>query len=218
MRGALYVDGFNLYHAINDLCLPHLKWLNLWKLGEVIGRGHAKTLEKAVFCTAFFPGDHGKRVRHEAYVAALALAGVETRLGHTTKEPMECARHGCGHKWDAPREKQTDINVALSIYEDACHDLYDIALIVTADTDQVATLRAVRARFPLKRTMIVFPPGRPSSKHLRDHADYTFSLTAEHIDACVFPAIVVKEGHRTILRPREYAPPPEWIHPDQRPR
>ena len=27
MRVACYIDGFNLYHAIDDLDKPHLKWL-----------------------------------------------------------------------------------------------------------------------------------------------------------------------------------------------
>ena len=33
-RVACYVDGFNLYHAIDDLRKPHLKWVNLWALAE----------------------------------------------------------------------------------------------------------------------------------------------------------------------------------------
>jgi hypothetical protein len=212
------VDGFNLYHAINDLGQPYLKWLNLWKLGQLIARGHAKTIERVVFCTAYFPGDHGKKVRHKVYVDALALVGVETKFGHTTHEPMECARAGCGHRWDAPREKQTDINIALAVYDDAYQDRFDAAFLVTADTDQAATLGAMRARFPGKKLINVVPPGRTPSKHLRDLSHATITLTVNHLDQCVFPAMVSKDGCRMIPRPREYAPPPAWVHPDQRPR
>lgn len=49
MRGAIYVDGFNLYHAISDLGMPHLKWLDLWRLGSLIARGHARTLRGQSF-------------------------------------------------------------------------------------------------------------------------------------------------------------------------
>ena len=33
-RVFVYVDGFNLYHAIDDLNQDHLKWVNLWALSE----------------------------------------------------------------------------------------------------------------------------------------------------------------------------------------
>lgn len=217
MRGAVYVDGFNVYHSVNDIGKPHLKWLDLRKLGELIARGHARTIERVVYCTAYFPGDHGKKVRHKAYVDALSLAGVDTLLGHTIREPMECKYHGCGFRWDEPREKATDINLALATYGDAHKDLYDVAFVITADTDQVATLQTVKSQFPGKRLISVCPPGRKPSKHLRDLADATFQLTEDHIDQCVFPAMVAKAGCRTILRPREYAPPEGWVHPEQRP-
>lgn len=217
MRGAIYVGGFNLYHAISDLGMPHLKWLDLHRLGSLIARGHARTLERAVFCTAYFPGDHGKRVRHEAYINALKNVGVEVKLGHTTKETMECKHPNCGHRWDAPREKETDINLALAVIDDAYQDRFDMAFVVTADTDQAATFRMMRDRFPEKRIVTVVPPDRSPSKHLNDLAYRKINLTVEHLDSCVFPALVQSEGQRTIPRPREYAPPEGWIHPDERP-
>lgn len=218
LRGELYVDGFNLYHAVYDLGKPYLKWLNLRRLAELIARGHAKTIGEVVFCTAYFPGDHGKKVRHQAYVAALAMVDVDTRFGHTTKEPMQCRLNGCGHKWDQPREKETDINLSLAMTLGAFDDKYDVAFLLTADTDQAATLRVMRARFPKKRLITVCPPGRPPSKHLKDLSHSTFKLTEDHIDECVLPALVTKPGSRTIARPREYAPPAGWVHPDERPK
>lgn len=216
MRGAFYVDGFNLYHAINDLNQPYLKWVNLWRLAELVAKGHARTIEKVVFCSAFFPGDHGKRVRHEHYIAAQTLAGVETLLGHTTKEPMSC--DGCARRWDAPREKETDINVALAVFDDAYQNAFDVAFLVTADTDQAATLRKMRLRFPEKKMITVAPPGREPSKHLRDLSQATIRLTSDHLDQCVFPPIVMRDGMRSVQRPHEYAPPEGWVHPNDRPR
>lgn len=217
-RGAFYVDGFNLYHAINDLKEPHLKWVSLWKLSELIARGHAKTVNRVVFCTAFFPGDHGKKVRHQAYIAAQQIEGVETCLGHTTTEPMHCRADRCGHRWDAPREKETDINLALAAYSDAVDDIYDVCFVVTADTDQAATLKAIRKRWPGKKLITVVPPGRVPSKHLRDLSDSTIRLNKNHLDCCVLPSLVMREGSRTIARPPEYAPPKSWVHPDDRPK
>lgn len=216
MRGAIYYDGFNLYHATDDLGQPYLKWCNLRRLGELIARGHATSIDRAVFCTAFFPGDHGKRVRHQAYVDALRLVDVETRLGHTTKEPMNCI--SCDRQWDQPREKETDINLALALFADACDDLYDVAFLVTADTDQASTVKAFRNRFPTKKIINVVPPGRMPSKQLADLCHGKIKLTERHLDECVLPQAVMKEGERTILRPFEYDPPAGYVHPDDRPK
>lgn len=217
MRGAVYIDGFNLYHALDDLGQQHLKWLNLWRLSELIARGHATTIQEVVYCSAYFPGDHGKKVRHTAYKEALENVGVQCKMGHTTKEPMECKR-GCGHKWDQPREKETDINLALSAYNGAIDDIYDVAFMVTADTDQAATLKEIKRRFPEKTLIAVYPPGRAISKHLRDLTQKQIRLRENHIDECVFPGMVMAQGKRTIVRPHEYAPPEGWVHPDDRPK
>ncbi len=216
MRGAIYYDGFNLYHAVDELHQPYLKWCDLRKLGELIARGHARTIERAIFCTAYFPGDHGKRVRHEAYVKALKSSGVETRFGHTTTEPISC--NSCDHSWNQPREKETDINLALALFEDACDDLYDVAFLVTADTDQASTVKAFRKRFPDKRIINVVPPGREPSKHLAALCHAKIKLTARHLDECVLREAVVKDGEKTIYRPREYDPPANYVHPDDRPK
>jgi hypothetical protein len=218
LRGAIYVDGFNLYHAIDDLNQPYLKWLNLRKLGELVARGHSKSIVRAVFCTAYFPGDHGKRSRHRQYVEALNLVGVETLFGHTTKEPMECALKTCGYKWDAPREKETDINLALSLYADAVTDVFDVGFLVTADTDQAATLNFMSREFPNKRIIVAVPPGRTPSKHLRDLSSATMNLTIDHLDECALPSLVESPGRRSVVRPFEYDPPAGWVHPDDRPK
>ena len=37
-RTIVYIDGFNLYHALDDLREPALKWVNLWSLSEKLLR------------------------------------------------------------------------------------------------------------------------------------------------------------------------------------
>jgi uncharacterized LabA/DUF88 family protein len=215
-RGGLFVDGFNLYHAIADLQEPYLKWVSLRRLGERVAKQFSTEMQEIVFCTAFFPGDFGKKKRHETYIAALQAEGVVVRYGHTTKEPSDCRR--CGAVWDQPREKETDINVALSLYEAFVFDRIDIAFLVTADTDQAATLKAVSRSFPAKQVVVLTPPGRRESTHLKDSAHKSAKLSKTDIDLSVFPATIQPKTGRLVVRPSEYAPPKNWVHPDERPK
>jgi hypothetical protein len=215
LRGGFYVDGFNLYHAIDDLKKPYLKWLSLRSLASRVARGHAHVVDRIVFCTAFFPGDFDKRKRHEAYNAAQIAEGVQVLLGHTTKEPMSCK--ACDHRWDQPREKETDINLALSIFSDVSSGRVDVVFLVTADTDQAATLRFVRRLYPAIKVVVVTPPGREKSKHLRDLSTANLALVEADLDAAVLPAMLHDPNGKLIVRPQSYAPPAGWVHPTKRP-
>ena len=216
LRAALVVDGFNLYHSVHDLGENFLKWADLWHLGQEIIPSKTQTLVSVEFCTAFYPGDHGKRVRHEAYNKALRLRGVKIHEGHYIQEDRNCP--ACHHEWKRWNEKQTDINVALSIFEGARLDLYDHAYLLSADSDQTATVQWFRKAFPLKAITIVIPPGRPGSKIIRDRGGHSqIQLTRDHFERTHMDGLVT-DGRISVVRPYEYAPPPNWVHPKNRPK
>lgn len=214
LRAGVYVDGFNLYHAIDDLGKPYLKWLSLKRLADRLTKPFGASVQEIVFCTAYFPGDFGKRKRHEAYVAALAAEGTTVKFGHTTTEAMDC--RDCGHAWEQPREKETDINVALSLFDALKSDRVDVAFLVTADTDQAATIRFVRSCCPGKKVVVLTPPGRPTSSHLQNLADQTIKISDTDIDLSILPAMIKPQNGRLITRPPNYTPPRGWVHPDER--
>ena len=60
----------------------------------------------------------------------------------------------------------TDVNVAIELLGDAQDDVFDAAIIVSADSDLTSPARAVRQRYPEKRVVVAFPPNRVS-KQLR---------------------------------------------------
>jgi uncharacterized LabA/DUF88 family protein len=216
IRAALYIDGFNLYHSVNDLGEPFLKWCNFWKLGESIISRQSEELVRVVFCTAYYPGDHSKKIRHERLVRALKLVGVETVLGHFSHEDAKC--RDCGSIWQKPTEKATDINLALSVYDDAVQDVMDTAYLLTADTDQAATAKLFAKRFPGKKLVSVSPPGRTHSQHILSHTPHKIALNREHIERALFPGLVTAEGQASVMRPHEYDPPAGYVMWDQRPK
>ncbi|MBD9508147.1 NYN domain-containing protein [Ensifer sp. ENS07] len=213
-RSAFYIDGFNLYHAIADLNQPYLKWCNLWKLAQIVIPSRSETLAKVTFCTAYYPGDEKKKWRHEQYLLALQNSGVTVVMGHYVKEDWSCRT--CDATWKKPTEKETDINLALSLYEDGANDVYDKAYLVTADSDQAATAKFFKRAFPKKELISVAPPGRNFSSHIASIASGKIALNKDHLDSSVLQAIVM--GDRAARRPNEYEPPVEWVHPDNRPQ
>lgn len=115
-------------------------------------------------------------------------------------------------------EKQSDINVALSLILDAHDEIYDHAYLVSADSDQAATARVFRERFPDLKLCSVAPPNRPVSEKVASYADDHFVLNKLEIETCVMPGYVPGKTGNLIRRPDNYKPPDWWVHPDDRPR
>lgn len=220
-RVALYIDGFNLYHPIHRMGeeWAHLKWASLWALGERLAARQGQKLVKVVFCTAV-PSTRqspGKRERHEKFNDAQRACGVEIRSGHYVPEAIEENGVPTGDtKWT---EKQTDINVALDLIMDGLDDVYDVALLLSADTDQVATARVFTERLrPLGKTLVgVAPPDRAAPSGYSQYQIKSVTLKRYDIEACVMDAELRLES-RLIIRPPEYAPPEGWVHPKDRPK
>lgn len=203
IRAAVYFDGFNMYHALKGLNRPYLKWVDLWALSEaLIDKG--ETLVGVTHCTAIRTDDVPRMLRHRAYLAALESRNVVCLKGHFADEDGDC--HRCGHEWSKPVEKQGDVNLGISVIDDAHRDVFDKCYLVTADGDQAATVSMFRARFPDKTIISVAPPGRIHNKKVRDIANGYKSLDAGMVSLCLFGA-TVQGREKLIQRPAEYRPP-----------
>jgi hypothetical protein len=206
-RAAVYIDGFNLYHAIADLGAPHLKWVDLRALADRIVR-RVDTVVNVVWCTAVNTKNPEKMIRWREYKKALASRGVLCAQGHFTEEPRRCPE---GHHYFHPTEKEGDVNVAINLISDAHLDVFDVAYLVTADSDQLATARMFRQRFPGKMLISVAPPGRSHSKAIIELAHATRTIRQETIENCLFPGpAIILNGALVARRPKQYDPPEGW--------
>lgn len=205
-RAAVYFDGFNLYHSVDEMGEPFLKWCNLWGLSEAMCAPKALTLQKVVFCTAVPSHLPDKRDRHNTFNNALKAHGVEIIKGHFVYNP-DIRKHS---------EKQSDINVALSLILDGEDNLYDWAFLVSADSDQAATAKTFRTRFPHKKLVAVAPPNRNVPQKSLPYVETHFTISKFQIEAAVMPAYVQTPQNTMIRRPAEYDPPAWWVHPNQR--
>lgn len=202
-RVGWYVDGFNLYHAVQALNDPRLKWLDVRSLAASYIRP-GQSLERIVFSTAYNTWDAGKRQRHIAYVRALELIGVEVLKANFDKVPKFCRRES--RYCDFHEEKQSDVNLAVEALCDVYERRVDTVFFLTADSDQIPTFKAIRQRFPSVRVYLVAPPGRLShARDLGQHAHSVFELTAGRIRAHPLPPSLKDSRGRTIVtRPSAY--------------
>lgn len=66
IRSAFYIDGFNLYHAIDEFKEPFLKWISYWTLAQILIPQKTEILVSVIWCTANRKDDYNKSVRHRA--------------------------------------------------------------------------------------------------------------------------------------------------------
>lgn len=211
MRASLYVDGFNLYHAIDDLKDDRLKWLSLRDLGTTIIRRRTETLVQVTYFSALahFRSaiDPSVVARHRTYLSALEATSVSVVLGNFKNKPR--MYRACGAQWMSHEEKETDVNIAIHIVADAFRDEYDVAYVLSADTDLVPAMRCARevvgASGKKKEVVAVFPPMQNRNVNsLIQNSDRQIRLNRNHISLARLPDPVLRADGLQISCPQEY--------------
>lgn len=205
-RVSCYIDGFNLYHAVKALKAPHLKWLNLEALMQRQISPQTETLVSVKYFSAFADWMPAQKQRHEAYVSALEIVGVTPILGQFKEKDRWC-KH-CGGHWKGHEEKETDVNIAIHLLNDAYLGIYDKALVVSRDSDLKPAISMVRQSFPDLEIEVVAPPHKGHSNDLLTVATGKRKISTKQLSACLFPAnISAGDGSASVVRPSQYNPP-----------
>jgi len=195
-----YIDGFNLYHALDDFHQPHLKWSNLWNLSESLLRADEKLVTVKYF-SAFATWLPGPFARHRQYVRALECFGVQSIMGRFKGKMRQCQQ--CGVRWKSHEEKETDVNIAIHLIKDALTDQFDRAIVVSADSDLVPAVKMAKEPDRRKEISVVAPPGRFS--HARDLRPI-LEITVGRIKKHLLPQQMVHQDGSIVIRPSEYDP------------
>lgn len=199
-RVIVYIDGFNLYHALDDLGLPHVKWLNLWSLSEKLIRGNEEVAAVKYF-TAYATWRPSSYRRHQRYVQALEAHGVTTVIGRFKAKTVRCQAQ-CRQEYKTHEEKETDVNIGVHLMADALNNRFDRALVVSADTDLNAAVALVRQEAPGVRVDLVAPPGRKNR-----NSSALFEVTKGKVKSSLLAAQTPLIGEKVVVRPTEYDPP-----------
>ncbi|HWE88521.1 MAG TPA: NYN domain-containing protein [Pseudonocardiaceae bacterium] len=108
----------------------------------------------------------------------------------------------CGAKSISYEEKETDVNIAVSLVADTALAASDIALIISADSDLCPAIRMARSLDPQRGMVAAFPPRR-SSFEIRSLIRGTFTISHADIRNSLLPDSVVN-GDGVFKRPGKW--------------
>jgi len=98
--------------------------------------------------------------------------------------------------FDYPEEKQTDVNIAVSIVRDAALNRFDTGILVSGDTDFLPVFDAVRSIDSKKKIGVLFPFRRTNSQ-MHQAADFQIKTRLPHYENCILPnPIILKDGQK----------------------
>lgn len=200
-RVAVYVDGFNIYFGMLEAGLEKLKWLNLRTLTESLLKPNQK-LEEIKYFTSRVSNNPDKQKRQSIYLEALESVGIKIYYGHYQRDKVECKL--CGNIWANYNEKMTDVNIATQMIIDAYQDKYDMAMLISGDSDLVPPIKAVHECFSNKRVFVAFPPKRYNSS-VALQAKGSLTLGRAKLSKSQFPEEVQKADGFVLKKPAEWS-------------
>jgi len=176
------------------------RWLNVKYLVESLLQPN-QVLVGVKYYTSRVSNNPDKQKRQSTYLDALGSEGIEIFYGNYQDNNLECKR--CGNVWKSAKEKMTDVNIATAIIVDAFKGNYDMAMLISGDSDLTTPIREVHSLFKNKRVFIAFPPKRHNSS-MAIVAKGSLNIGRKKlVDAQFDKEVVSKTGYK-LKRPNEW--------------
>ncbi len=199
MRVNVYIDGFNFFYgAVKGT--PY-KWLDFDKMCRLLLPNHQ--INKIKYFTAEVharPRDPQQPARQQTYFRALrTTANFEIILGRflMSKVSMLVA----GSPANAPQyarvvkteEKGSDVNLATHLLIDGFKNDYEMAVLVTNDSDLLEPIKVVR--YEMNLPVGLLNPHKQPSRALLPHATFVKQIRKGVLAASQFPSTMTdKQG------------------------
>jgi uncharacterized LabA/DUF88 family protein len=137
----IFIDGSNFYHNLKTNHFPTN--IDFKKFSDLLcaGRKHVRTY---YYNTPLRQADDpAEYKRQQLFFDALRRTPyLELKLGYFLKKTKTC--ENCGHILYYPVEKGCDVNLAVDMMSMAYKNLYDVAILVSADGDFASACQCVK--------------------------------------------------------------------------
>ena len=164
LRVIAYLDAFNFYYGLTKNS-PY-KWCDIPKLCSKLVPEHDVGLVKMFTGRSRAIDDPRQPERQSAYLRALEYYGVKVY-----RSPFEIKvkkfRTNCFNipiNVKVPQEKGSDVKLATHLITDAYLDAYDIAIVLSNDSDlEEAIIKTIET---FNKKVLVFGPVKPPNKRV----------------------------------------------------
>lgn len=208
MKTIVYIDGFNLYYgALKDT--PY-KWLDILSLCKnLLPKNEIIQIKYFTAIVSARPNDPDQPNRQLLFLRALrTLPNVEIIYGHFLNKVarMRLARPipGAGKYVDVIRteEKGSDVNIAVHLVNDGHNRRYEVAVLLSNDSDLVEAIKIVRNELKVPVGILNPIPDTPSQE-LKRNASFVKPIRQGLLAASQFP-LTMQDANGTFYKP------PSW--------
>ena len=219
----IFIDGYNLYHAIDNLGKPHLKWANPKIFCKFFINHKIEEIVRVKFFTAFpTHKSEDTQKRYKSFTDALKHYGIEIIEGNFKKKSITIYEQDRKYVKFTHEEKESDVNIALAVLEDAFETISDRILIVTNDSDITPAIKMARRKNKQLKISILTPPIESTKyisnslyfasgnveKNQKGQIFHNFVILKEFmLEQAIMPDEIVTEDGRKISIPNEYKKP-----------
>ena len=192
MRTIVYIDGFNFYYgAVKG---TSFKWLDLQALCRALLAPHHQLVGIKYFTAKVSGrGDPQRPQRQETYLRAIRahIPLLSVHHGHflthavsmPLAQPLNGRRTATVYKTE---EKESDVNLAVHMVNDAWADACDCTVLLSNDSDLAEALRVCKERGKMIGLLCPTRAAHPSAE-LMKHADFVKRIRARVIENSQLP-------------------------------
>ena len=191
MKTNIYIDGFNLYYGcIKDT--PY-HWLNVAEMCRLLLPGDK--IQRIKYFTALVtarPNDPDQPLRQRAFLRALqTIPNLEIILGSFLSHEVLMPRSPLGTGYVRvikTEEKGSDVNIATQLLLDGFRNDYELAVVVSNDSDLLMPIRIVTEQFG-KPVGLLNPQKNPSVA-LIPHVLFVKNIRRNVLKNSLFPSVL----------------------------
>ena len=208
------VDGFNVYHALDQRSshggFPYrqYKWIDYWRLCECfVPKTDRIVLVQWFTAESPLQGREGKlrRGRHRRLRRANETRGVQVIDGYfrpVTRQTKLWIPRGFV-KFEAFEEKRTDVAIAVSLVSLAHQKAYGKAILMTGDSDLIPAIQEAKAVHSSGIIINVVPIER-RARALRNYVDQQIRMRVKHLSISKLPLQAPGAAGRMIRCPQAW--------------
>jgi hypothetical protein len=194
----VYVDGFNLYYG--SLKGTPYRWLDLNRLCSLLlPKAHIRHIHYFTARVSARPNDPQQPVRQETYLRALqTLPNLSLTFGRylskPTRMPLSSPLKGAPQTVEVIKteEKGSDVNIATQMLIDGFQEKYQLAVIVSNDSDLMAPVQAVRSVLGLP--VGILNPYKHPARDLLSAATFIKPIRKGVLATSQFPKTLIDEN------------------------